>query len=155
MAVLTDSEVPFLTVIVAARNAAPTIAATLNSLERNIPDLPPGTVELVFVDGGCTDETFRLIAARSQSLASLARCHYLCAEVGVANAYNAGVVRANGRYGMFLNADDEWPDGYLAAVAGVLESAEQQYHGSRCVVYTSIVFINQRGEQLFRRPSPG
>lgn len=154
MELSTDPRVPFLTLIVAARNAAATIPATLDSLQRNIPDLPAGSVELVFVDGGCTDETMRLVAARSQSLAMLARCHYLCADVGVANAYNVGVARANGRYGMFLNADDEWPDGYLAAVAGALERAEQQYPGSRCVVYTAIVFINQRGDPLFRREPP-
>jgi glycosyltransferase involved in cell wall biosynthesis len=151
---ITDLQGPFLTVIVAARNAATTIPATLTSLLRNIQDLPVGTVELVFVDGGCTDETMRLVAARSQSLAAFAQCHYLSAAVGVANAYNTGVAAANGRYGMFLNADDEWPDGYLAAVAATLERAEQQYPGSHCVAYTAIVFINQRGEQLFRREPP-
>ena len=149
-----NSHSPFVTVIVAARNAAATISTTLDSLERNIPDLPAGRVELVFVDGGCTDETMQLVAARSQSLAAFARCHYIRADVGVANAYNAGVAEARGRYGMFLNADDEWPDGYLAALAGAITRAEQRYPESRCVVYTPIVFINQPGEELFRREPP-
>ena len=151
---LTDSHLPFVTVIVAARNAAATISTTLDSLERNIPDLPAGTVELVFVDGDCTDETMQLVAARHQTLAAFARCHYVRSDIGVANAYNAGVARATGRYGMFLNADDEWPDGYLAAGAGAVERAERRYPESRCVVYTTIVFINQQGERLFRREPP-
>jgi len=154
MELKTGSPLPFVTIIVAARNAGATICATLDSLERNIPDLPAGSVEIVFVDGGCTDETMHLIAARSGSLAAFARCYYICANVGVANAYNAGVARANGSYGMFLNADDEWPDGYLVGVAGALRRAERRYPQSQCVVYTPIVFINQRGDQLFRREPP-
>lgn len=150
----TGSQVPFLTVIVAARNAATTISTTLDSLERNIPDLPVGSVEVVFVDGGCTDETMQLVAARSPALAAFARCYCVRADVGVANAYNAGVAKASGRYGMFLNADDEWPDGYLAGVAGALRRAEQRYPESRCVVYTAILFIDQKGEKLFRREPP-
>src|ERR1700693_6391970 len=124
MELSTHSHPPFLTVIVAARNAAPTISATLDSLLRNIPDLPAGDVELVFVDGGCTDETMHLVAGRSPPLSAFARCHYLSADPGVANAYNAGVAKARGKYGMFLNADDERPDGYLAAVAAALRRAE-------------------------------
>src|ERR1700721_670795 len=102
---LINSQIPFVTVIVAARNAAATISATLESLERNIPEVPAATVELIFVDGGCTDETMQLVAARSRSLEACARCSYIRADIGVANAYNAGVANAHGRYGMFLNAD--------------------------------------------------
>jgi len=149
-----DSRPPLVSVIVAARNAAATISATLDSLERNIPDLPARSVEIVFVDGGCTDETMHVVATRAPSLAAFARCCYVRADVGWANAMNAGVAKATGRYGMFLHADDEWPDGYLRALASALERAERRYPGSRCVVYTAVAFINERGEKLFRRNPP-
>jgi glycosyltransferase involved in cell wall biosynthesis len=103
-------------VIIAARNAAETLGATLAGLADQ--DFP-GEFEVVVVDDGSTDATAAVAAA-----APLATIIVSCAGVGPGPARNAGVAASSNELIAFTDADCIPTPGWLAAGATGLADHE-------------------------------
>lgn len=95
---MTRPDAPEVTVIVAVYNAAKTIGQCLNSVIGQTSN----EVEIVVIDGGSTDGTQKVVASFSKQIS------YFVSETdsGVYEAFNKGVSAANGKWLMFLGADD-------------------------------------------------
>jgi glycosyltransferase involved in cell wall biosynthesis len=88
---------PLVSVIIPCRNGAPWLAdaieSCLNQTYRNL--------QVVFVDNGSTDESVNVAKGYGASVTVLE-----CAQEGASAARNAGLVRAEGEFIQFLDADD-------------------------------------------------
>jgi peptidoglycan/xylan/chitin deacetylase (PgdA/CDA1 family)/SAM-dependent methyltransferase len=94
---------PLISIVIPARNAAATLAQTLDSVLAQT----EGDWEAIVVDDGSTDETAAIIAAyaaRDPRFSGLTG-----PGMGVGNARNLGIAAARGKYLHFLDADD-WND---------------------------------------------
>jgi glycosyltransferase involved in cell wall biosynthesis len=122
------SAAPSLTVVTPTFNAAATIRETLTSIQsQNYPRL-----EHVVVDGGSTDGTVALLAEE----AAAGRLRYISEpDRGLSDAFNKGVAMATGDWIAWLNADDTYEPGALAAVGAALEGAgESEWAVGRCKI---------------------
>ncbi len=103
---------PAVSVVIAARNEAPVIAACIASLRAQ--DVPPGTLEILVVDDASTDATVAVATALG------ARCLKL-ARSGPALARNRGALAARAPLVAFVDADavpaPDWASQLLAAFA--------------------------------------
>jgi glycosyltransferase involved in cell wall biosynthesis len=98
--------VPKLSVVIPLHNAARFIGAAIDSvLSQGCDDL-----EIIVIDDGSTDDSVLVATQRC----SRVQCHSQ-PNAGIAAARNAGIRRAQGEFLAFLDADDLWPDGSLAA----------------------------------------
>ncbi|HEX8916241.1 MAG TPA: glycosyltransferase family 2 protein [Humisphaera sp.] len=80
----------------------------------------PFELEWVVTDGGSTDGSVEWLAAAARADA---RVRFLSEpDRGQSDAINKGVALATGDVVAWLNADDEYPAGALAAVAGAFEA---------------------------------
>ena len=106
-----------ISVIIPAYNVAAYIGETLDSLlAQTYPDY-----EAVIVNDGSTDDTEQVIASYRASLGD--RLVYVKqANGGLANARNAGLRVARGRYIALLDSDDLWAPEFLAKMLALLES---------------------------------
>ena len=99
-------------VVIPCYNARRYIDAALHSVAaQQWPD-----VEVIVVDDGSTDGSAQHIEARHPSVRLLRQ-----ANQGVAAARNAGIAAARGEWVAFLDADDLWLPGKLAAQFELLE----------------------------------
>lgn len=92
---------PTVSVVIPARDAAPTIGRAIASVQAQSPD------EIIVVDDASGDDT----AERAERLG--ARVIRLARGVGAAAARNAGIAAASGAVIAFQDADDEWLPGKL------------------------------------------
>jgi glycosyltransferase len=117
---------PALTIITPSRNGERYVEEALDSVQRQrYPKL-----EHLVMDGGSTDATVRIVAARAGvTLVSEP-------DEGSHHAMNKGLARASGEVVGFLNVDDLYPDGVLHEV-GRLMAADPSLD---VVVGQSVVF---------------
>src|SRR4051794_26884301 len=89
-----------------------------------------GDIEHVVIDGGSTDGTVELLEAE----AAAGRLRFISeADDGLSDAFNKGVAMATGDLIGWLNADDVYEPGALAAVAAAAEaSPEAEWIVGRC-----------------------
>jgi glycosyltransferase involved in cell wall biosynthesis len=107
---------PTLSVVLPVRNVEPYLPDMLTSLERNAdPDF-----EFVVVDDGSDDGTPRVIAEFGERLPGLRVVRHEVA-VGLADARNAGLDRAAGRYVTFLDGDDWIGPDYLRRLVAAID----------------------------------
>lgn len=133
------------TVVIPAYNAAQFIVDCLDSVERQT----FGDYEIVVVDDGSEDGTATLVEHwadqhRDQSL----RLHHQ-PNRGIGAARNAGVLRAQGEFVAFLDADDRWLERKLERVAGHLAP-----HPKLDVVCHDEWCIDRTGQRRFLRHGP-
>ena len=108
-----------------AFNREKTIVRAIRSvLEQSVPDL-----EIVVVDDGSTDGTVAAVESVDDPRVRLIR-HEV--NGGEAAGRNTGVRAARGRYVAYLDSDDEWLPGKLAAQLEVLEGAPDPVRGCIC-----------------------
>lgn len=107
---------PRVSVVIPCYNAAATLPRALASVAAQGVD----GLELVLVDDNSQDGTPGILAAAAAAGAKVVR---LPGRSGAAAARNAGVAAAQGTYVAFLDADDEWLPGKLAAQLALLESS--------------------------------
>ena len=118
---------PTISVLIAAYNAAGTLAATIGSLCTQ--SLPAGASwQAIIVDDGSTDATAEL--ARTM-IGDDSRFTLICqANQGVAGARNTALQHAAGSYTLLLDADDVLLVGGLAALLATATAAEGSMAGA-------------------------
>jgi glycosyltransferase involved in cell wall biosynthesis len=104
---------PSLTVIVPARNAMPFLAETVDSIfaQKACP------IQLLLVDDGSTDGTVEFVS----QLGSPEIKVLSLGGLGPSAARNAGIRAAQSDLLVFVDADDIWPPGALAALLAALD----------------------------------
>ena len=115
---------PSVSVVIPCYNRAPLIPRAVSSvLAQNY-----GNVEILLVDDGSADDTE---AVARQLIEGDRRIRYLSHERnrGEAAARNTGIKAARGEFVAFLDSDDEWLPGKLAATAGALATAPPSVGG--------------------------
>ncbi len=100
-------------VIVPAYEAAHSLDACLDSVAAQTH--PP--LEVLVVDDGSSDATAAVARRRAPGVSLISQTH-----LGPGAARNAGLARARGDYVAFLDADDRWTPGFLAATVAFLEA---------------------------------
>jgi glycosyltransferase involved in cell wall biosynthesis len=118
---------PLVSVIIPTFNRAEWLAESIGSvLKQTYPHL-----EVIIVDDGSTDHTSRVVRAFGKAVT------YLCvAHQGVSAARNRGVQAAHGPLIAFLDSDDVWQAGKVAAQVALLQ---QQPEVDVC--YTDEIWI--------------
>lgn len=125
------------TVIIPAYNCAGTVAETLDSvLAQNHP-----ATEVVVVNDGSTDDTLQVLRRFGERIRVIDQ-----PNAGPPAARNAGIRAARGEYIAFLDADDVWIQGKLAAQARHLDS-----HPEVGTVFTDWYVWNPEPDGSFRR----
>lgn len=110
---------PQVSVVVPARDAGGHLPDALGSLQRQ--DLDLRDLEVVVVDDGSTDDTLAVLEEASARLPLLRWVHH-GAPQGVSAARNRGIRESRGRWVTFLDPDDWYFPGHLAAM---LDAAER------------------------------
>jgi glycosyltransferase involved in cell wall biosynthesis len=119
---------PTITIVTPTFNAAATIEQTLESIySQQYPGL-----EHVVVDGGSNDGTLAILE-REQAAG---RMRFISEpDRGLSDAFNKGVKLAGGEYVGWLNADDTYEPGALAAVGAALAAApDAEWATGRCKI---------------------
>lgn len=131
---------PAVSVIIAVRDAAATLAATIESVASQDVPSPWAAPEVIVIDGGSVDGSDK-IAASHPGVRLIRQT-----SQGLAAARNEAIRAASGAILAFCDADDQWTHGALAARLHVLETEP----GTRAVV-GKLVLIESAGGQ----PTPG
>lgn len=100
-------------VVIPAYQAAAWLPAALASVRTQ----DPAPDEIVVVDDGSTDDTAAVLAAQGGAIRAFHQ-----ANGGEAAARNRGVAEARGDYVVYLDADDEFLPGRLAALHAALDA---------------------------------
>lgn len=111
------AEPPVVSVVIACRDAAETLAVQLRALATQ--DCP-WTWEVLLCDNGSRDESLALARRHAGSLPGL-RVVDASQRPGPAHARNVGVAAARGRWIVFCDADDEVAPGWLVAMGRALQ----------------------------------
>lgn len=93
----------FFTIITATFNSAKTIKNNIDSVSQQ----SFKNFEQIFIDGGSTDDTKKIIINNSKNLNYT---FYDLPVKGIYNAFNLGLKLANGKYLIYLNSDDYFFD---------------------------------------------
>jgi glycosyltransferase involved in cell wall biosynthesis len=125
---------PTITTVIPAYNAAPYLGACLNSA---LAQAGPFRHEVVVVDDASNDATAEIAAAHAG-----VRLLKLPANRGPSAARNAGIDAASGSYVAFLDADDLWPQGRLAAGLAILQA-----HPDIGLVFGDCALFDDAGER--------
>lgn len=114
------SKRPTVSVIIPTYNRAHSVGAALDSV---LAQEPPAD-EVIVVDDGSTDGTTEVLAAYGDRITVVRQDN-----AGAAAARNAGVRRARGDWVAFLDSDDLWRPGRLAALHRDLSGAHEDIVG--------------------------
>jgi hypothetical protein len=128
---------PLVSVVMATYNRSNIIGYSIRSLlASTLQDW-----ELIVVGDACTDDTEAVVAAFSDPRIRFVNLERNCGEQSGPN--NAGVALARGRYLAFLNHDDLWLPGHLAALLGAIEAdrADLAFSIGMLVVQTTARWI--------------
>jgi glycosyltransferase involved in cell wall biosynthesis len=110
---------PVLSVVLPVRDAEPYIADALNSLRHNADP----AFEFIVIDDGSADGTSEVIADHAEMLPQMRVIRHDVA-VGLADARNAGIAAARGRYVTFLDGDDWLAPNYLDQLVNAIDALD-------------------------------
>ena len=113
------SSTPLVSVVVAVRNAAPAIAATLKCLA----DQAFRDFEVLLIDGASTDATVAIAKQSGQLISTIVSE----SDDGIADAWNKGVSLARGDWLVFLNAGDLLHADHFARAAVELTASRKRH----------------------------
>jgi glycosyltransferase involved in cell wall biosynthesis len=104
---------PRVSAVIPAYNAQAHIGACLDSV---LSQSGPFALEVIVVDDGSADDTLHIVRQRAgvQCIAQ--------PNAGPSAARNTGIAAASGEFVAFLDADDLWPPGKLAAQLQILQA---------------------------------
>jgi GT2 family glycosyltransferase len=114
VSVITESQVPALSAIIPARNAGATLARCLDALTAQASD----DTEVIVVDDGSTDETFKIASRYDVRLLKLPR------NMGPSAARNRGAEMARAPLLFFLDADVVLASGGLSCAKASMSSTD-------------------------------
>lgn len=127
-----------ISIITISRNAAATIQNTIRSvLEQEYAD-----VEYIIVDGASTDGTMEIVNSYGSRISSVSE-----PDRGISDAFNKGIIRANGSIIGMINADDELLPGALETV-----TAYFRCNPDVTVIHGDILLYD--GERFSKRVAP-
>lgn len=131
---------PFFSIVIPAYNRADKIGRTLAScLAQTEPDF-----EIVIVDDGSRDQTRAAVEAVGD-----ARIRYIWQEnAGASAARNRGAAEARREYVAFLDSDDEFLPGKLAAFRAAIAAASEQGP----IVWYSPLFFHRSDDNRMVKP---
>ena len=134
---MSKNSAPLISVIVAVFNGRDTLQQCIDSVaQQTYPNK-----ELIIIDAGSNDSTVELIRANQDNIT------YWISEPdrGIYNAWNKGVLQANGEWICFLGADDYlWDSNVLGKVAGKLSSLSSEIN----IAYGQIMLLDKDGKEL-------
>lgn len=110
---------PLCSVIIPAFNAGNYMEEALNSIFMQT----YRPLEVIVVDDGSTDKTAEVIKNyQNRNMLKQDRLIYIYQKnSGPSSARNAGIKEAKGKYTLFLDCDDKWPEGKLERQIGLME----------------------------------
>lgn len=111
---------PDVSIIVPMRDVAPFVRDTLGGLAVNISAPGAPRTEVIAVDDGSTDDTSAILADAGARFGWLTVVRHET-PVGLAGARNAGLAVSSGRLLTFLDGDDWYGRGYLAALVAAID----------------------------------
>lgn len=120
-------------VIIPAFNAV----LTLGRAVRSALDQKPAPLEVLVIDDGSTDGTELVARSFPERVRFITQSH-----AGPAAARNRGILAARGKYIAFLDADDYWLPGFIAACQEFLET-----HANAVAVSVGKRFIRSDGKE--------
>ena len=135
---MSNESAPLISIIVAVLNGAATLQQCIDSVARQT--YP--NKELIVIDGGSSDGTVDCLNKNQGKIS------YWISEsdLGIYNAWNKGLARAQGEWMCFLGADDYfWDQQVLERMAAQLEKLPQEVR----VAYAQIMLLNAGGEELY------
>jgi glycosyltransferase involved in cell wall biosynthesis len=131
-----SADLPLVTVVTPSYNQGRFIAATIESvLAQDYPN-----VEYIVVDGASTDETAEVVARYADRLTFISE-----PDRGQSDAINKGFRRARGEYVAWLNSDDLFLPGAIAAAVAALRA-----HPEAGAVYGEGYQIDEAGNVISR-----
>jgi len=120
--------------VIPVHNGERTIARAVESaLTQNFSD-----IEVIVVNDGSTDSTREVLGRYLGRIELIEQ-----AQAGPAAARNAGIEAARGKYVAFLDADDAWLPGKLAAMVAAIEQAS-----TVVLAFSDVVPVFETGEVL-------
>lgn len=131
---------PLVSVVVPTKNAAEYLVVVLDSILCQ--DYP--NIECLVVDGGSTDATLHILASYGDRIRWISQ-----ADRGAFDAINRGWQSSRGEILAWLNVDDLWTPGAVAAAVKCFQD-----HPEVDVVYGDCLIIDAEGRQLERRRPP-
>lgn len=124
-----------ISIIIATYNASETIKRCLDSIvsQRN------ALVEIIVIDGQSTDSTLSIVKSYASAVA------FLVSEPdkGIYDAWNKGILHANGEWVMFLGADDQLMPGSLETYIDFLANGD---HSKIDIICSKAFFANKKGK---------
>ncbi len=140
-----EVEPPLLSIVTPTLNASGTLVRALRSVASQAVD----SIEHIIVDGGSTDGSAELIAAHAAAHPGLVTRVIIGPDRGQSDALNKGFEAARGEWGGWINADDWYEPGALAAVSRTLRAdREVDLLIGRCR------FVDGSGREVFRPEPP-
>ena len=129
---------PLITIIIAVFNGGKTLQQCIDSIVQQ----SYSNKQLIIIDGNSTDGSVELLQANDQSIS------YWVSEPdsGIYNAWNKGLMQANGEWICFLGADDYFWD------SDVLEKMSQQLvklPADINIAYGKIMLLSENGNELY------
>ena len=140
---MTEQSQPLITIIIAVFNGVKTLQQCIDSVAQQ----SYANKQLIIIDGGSTDGTVDLLQANNQSIS------YWISEPdsGIYNAWNKGLVQANGEWICFVGADDYfWGDQVLARMSESLVKLPANIR----VAYSQIMLLSENGQELYLSGEP-
>ena len=140
---MTEQSQPLITIIIAVFNGAKTLQQCVDSVAQQ----SYSNKQLIIIDGGSIDGTVDLLQANDQSIS------YWVSEPdkGIYNAWNKGLLKAEGEWICFLGADDYfWDDQVLASMSKFLVKLPMNIR----VAYSQIMLLSENGQELYLSGEP-
>lgn len=138
MSVSTRLSVSF---VVPARNEERLIADCVDSLRSQYTTFP---FEIIVVNNGSTDATAAIASAHGAKVVHEAR-------PGLANARQAGLAAANGKYLIYVDADTRPPEHWAQDIVGLFESDDRLVAATSDFTFYDGRPLDNLGNFLFRR----
>jgi Glycosyl transferase family 2 len=149
---------PLLSIVTPSLNQATWVRACLESVAREASEaqhtlgLNPGAIEHLIMDGGSTDDSARIIADHADRHPDLVTHWVSSPDEGQSDAINRGLEHARGRFATWLNADDWYEPGGLAAwIRAIIEADENEPRAD--VVVGRCRFVDETGATVWD-PTP-
>jgi len=127
----------FVSIITPVYNAEKFILQTIHSIQKQSYE----NWELILIDDGSTDDSFEIIEQVKLKDKRIKSIQFL-ENLGAAEARNAGIKAAKGRFIAFIDSDDLWKEDKLERQLKFMKANQLGF------TFTSYEIINEQGEAI-------